>query len=77
MDLDVYHLLFFILGGFVPIIKDYIQQKLFLNHMNKIGQQEIEQQMEKMLNVGFGLNEDVPEGADSKNIEAYYKGYYS
>lgn len=66
------------IGFLIGLLKDYLQQRLFIHNISKVGQLDSEEEMEKaILASGFALNEDMPEDVDSRNIETYYKGYYS
>jgi hypothetical protein len=73
MQFDIYHLLLLIVGFLIGLLKEYIQQRIFVKHLAKVG--ELEEAM------GFGLNETSQSientDKDSKNINPYYRGFYS
>lgn len=78
MQFDIWHIVFMGAGILLTLLKDYIQQRIFLSNLIKTEQITQEQEMEKMMQAsGFGLNEDLAAKEDSGNIEPYYKGYYS
>ena len=66
-------------GFLCGLLKDFLQQKLFIRNMRRLGELDAEEEMEKIIKAsGFALNEHrAEEGEDSKNIEADYKGYFS
>ncbi len=76
MQLDLCHLIAFALGFIASVSKDYLQQKIFVKHMSKLGQEESDKELERIMNAGFGLN-DRPPDDDSSNIENNYKSYFS
>lgn len=82
MELDIFHLVAFGIGFVVSVSKDILQQKVFMWNMEKLGEQESDEELEKIMKAGkagFGLNEEepAPEDKDSSNIETNYKSYFS
>ena len=79
--MDYTHLIAFGVGMISAVLKDIIQVMIFNKQMNKLKKTDMQDEMDKMMEMskklseGFALNEH--EDKDSSNIESYYKGYYS